>query len=382
MKHLIPALILLVALPASAADDAPKHFATSSGLHFYAGGTVDVTEPAETVFAAGGNVNVASRDIGEVIAAGGDVNILDIVTNRVIAAGGDIDISGNITRSVIAAGGEVTVRAANIGGDAVLAGGDVSFDGNVAGDLIATGGDITISGNIAHNVQLRGGTIKLQPGTTIQGDLTYVSKNALDIPAGVRIAGTVTREEGRESRRGSFDFGVGSLIAGLVVASIFGLMFLATFAAIVLALFTRQIDRAAHVLGDEPLQSLGVGILLTLVFPVTIVILLITIIGIPFSLFMMFAGGLLAGFGAVVAAYWIGSQVREVLADNKSVPRYFPALGWTLLGLVVFCGVGLLPVVGTLAQFFALVTGCGAFVLSMMRGTTPPRGETGGAYPS
>lgn len=384
MKHLFAlfAALFLAASSALAADDAVRHFATRSGLHFYAGSNVVVKDTAETVFAAGGDINVSDVDVGEVIAAGGTVVVDDIVTSRIIAAGGNVLVGGTVTRSVIAAGGDVDVKnGTQIGGDAILAGGNIAIDGAVTGDLVAAGGTITVGGTVGGDAQLRGKKIIFRPGAVVTGKLTYSSDDALEMPQNVTIGGGINRDEQNARRSFAFgDLGVGAFMASLVAALLFGLVALSIFAAIVLALFGGQIDRASAALSDEPLQSLGVGILLTMVFPVTIVILLITIIGIPFSLFLMFAGWLLAGFGAVVAAYWIGDKVRDVVADGRSPPAYFPALGWTFLGLVLFCAAGILPGVGTLAQFFALVTGCGAFVLSMMRGRGTPRGQSGGVY--
>jgi hypothetical protein len=69
----------------------------------------------------------------------------------------------------------------------------------------------------------------------------------------------------------------------------------------------------------------------------------------------------------VVAAYWLGMKLRDMIVDDTSTPRYPAALGWTLLGLLAFMLVGVIPLVGNLAQFFALVTGFGAFILASTR---------------
>jgi hypothetical protein len=105
----------LLATGARAADhsrhDEVRHFATRSGLHFYAGGDIDITAPADTAFAAGGMVRVSSQNVGEIIAAGGTVDVPDAKTSRVIAMGGTVNISDSmVERTVIAAGGSVKVR--------------------------------------------------------------------------------------------------------------------------------------------------------------------------------------------------------------------------------------------------------------------------------
>lgn len=380
--RLLTAFVLATSLcsAARAADDA-KHFATRSGLHFYAGGDIDVTAPAETVFAAGGDVTVQSKDIGEVFAAGGDVTLTDIVTNRIIAAGGNVDIGGTITKSIIAAGGDVKIHSGTtIGGDAVLAGGDVNIDGDVGGDLVVTGGTVTIAGHVAGDANVRGGKIVFMPGASVAGNLTYRSRDAFAVPEGVTIGGTVS--EGVKKERERWTPGAGFIAGAFAIALIVmlvGIVVLVFCAVVVMAVFRRQIDHAAALVTEQPLQSLGLGMLLAIAFPMTIVVLLITIIGIPFSLLLMVVGTVLTVLGVIVAAYWIGMKFRDALSDNQGVPDYFPALGWTLAGLALFCVVGLLPLVGTMAQFFALTTGLGALVLSFMERSTP-RGPAGGAY--
>lgn len=380
--RLLTVLALVMGVCATArAEDAVNHFATRSGLHFYAGGNVDVSEPGESVFAVGGDVKVQSKDIGEIIAAGGDVDLIDVVANRIIVAGGDVEISGTITKSVVAAGGEVKIRpGTTIGGDAVLAGGEVVLAGDVAGDLVASGGTVTVSGHVGGDAILRGGKIVFMPGASIAGNLTYHGRDTFKVPDGVTIGGTVSTDPVKTRERWSPGTGFfAGVFVIMFVIMLVGIVVVFFCAVVAMAVFRRQIDHAAALVTDQPLQSLGLGMLLAIAFPMTIVILLITIIGIPFSLLLMVVGSVLTVLGVIVAAYWIGMKFRDALSDEQGPPEYFPALGWTLAGLVLFSVVGLLPGVGTMAQFFALTAGYGALVLSFLQGEAPRRPE-GGAY--
>ncbi len=366
---LAAALVMLgqpsLAGAAEQSEEGTRHFATRSGMHFYAGEDVTVTAPADILFAAGASIDVESKDIAEIVAAGGDVDLADVATNRIIAAGGDVTIGGTITKSLIAAGGNVAVReGTKIGGDAILAGGNVEFAGDMDGELAASGGSITVGGRIGGDATLRAREITLRPGTTIGGNLSYSSRGELKIPEGVQIAGTVTRMGEAESW--NVDVSFGKIIAGFLMALIGAIIALFIFSGVVLALFSRQIEKAAHVVSDQPLQSLGLGVLLTVALPVSVLILVITIIGIPLGLFTLATGGILAGLGIVVAAYWTGMTMRRAVAHDEAKPHFAVLLGWTLLGLVTFCLVGLMPFVGNLAQIVALMTGFGALVLSFM----------------
>jgi len=368
--RLIATGLLMVLATAALAenDDSLRHYATRSGLHFYAGGEVEVTEAADTAFAAGGDVTVSSKVVGEVIAAGGQVEVKDTTTGRIIGAGGQVEIRNTTAKDVIAAGGHVELLFSKIQKDAILSGGTVKIiDGDIGGDLIATGGTIKLGGTFGGDVTVRGGNISLAPNTKIAGNLTYATSQELKLPEGAQVAGTIIRSTWNEDESWMSDFGIGKMIA---VAVFFLLGFgaaLLILASVVLAFFTPQVNRAALTVTEQPLQSLGLGVLLAIALPVTMIILMITIVGIPLGLFVLAVFGVLFGLGIVVAAYWLGMTFRGVLVHDAATPGYLAALGWTLLGLLAFMLVGIIPLVGNVAQFFALVTGFGAFILATTR---------------
>jgi cytoskeletal protein CcmA (bactofilin family) len=379
---ILVAVAALHAAPSVArdSDDGENlHLATKSGLHFYAGGEIDVTEPAASLFAAGGRIDVDSKNIGEMITAGGKITLRDVATDRVIAAGGKVEINGVINKSLIATGGRVMVgEGSKISGDVILTGGKLSLKGDVGGDLIATGGKVDIAARIEGDATLRAREIELAPGTRIAGKLTYSSSTELQIPAGVEVVGTVARQDWDGGRSWGGHFSIGNMIVAAILAVLGTMVALFLFAAIILLFFTPQIDRASAAITTQPLQSLGLGALLVIVLPVTAIILFITLIGIPLGLFALAAYGVLFGLGIIVAAHWTGLKARRLATGNQDMPAYGARLAWTFVGLVLFSIVGLVPIIGNLAQFFALITGFGAFILAITANNTP-RVEAGAA---
>ncbi len=346
--------------------DRPVHFATSSGLHFYAGGEVDVTGSAEDLFVAGGEVKVDSSVNAAMTVVGGDVSVRDVTTDRAVISGGNVEISGTIHKHLIAAGGRVDVEGGTqVFGDVVIAGGRVSFDGDVDGDFIAVGGDVELSGRVGGNANIRSSNIDIADGTTIAGTLTYSSPTELRLEPGVIVSGSIVRKEWRGDEDSFFDdMGLGKIIAFAVTALLATLAALFVFSAVVMAIFSKQFDRANGVVNVQPLQSFGLGVLMAVMLPAAAVILLVTIIGIPLGLFAMAAFAVLLGLGLVVAAYWTGLKVRGAITAGTETPKMWSRLGWMFAGLVLFALVGLIPILGNLVQFLAVVTGAGAFVLA------------------
>ncbi len=354
--------------------DRTVHFATSSGLHLYAGGEVEVSEPADELFAAGGEVDIDSIVSSAITVVGGDVSVKDVTTDRAIISGGNLEISGAINKNLIAAGGRLDVENdTQVAGDVVLAGGDVSFEGDIGGDFIAVGGEVELSGAVGGNANIRASKIDLAPGTTVAGSLTYSSPRELTLGPEVTVEGVITREAWRGDDNEFFEeMGFGKIIAIALTAMAATLAALFVFAAVLMAIFSTHFDRANGVMKTQPLQSFGLGVLLAIGLPTSAVILFVTIIGIPLGLFAIAAFAVLFGLGVIVVAYWAGLKLRGLTKASDDVPKIWPRLGWMLAGLVVFGVVGLIPVLGNLVQFLAIVTGLGAFVIAMWgRGTRP-----------
>jgi hypothetical protein len=106
----------------------------------------------------------------------------------------------------------------------------------------------------------------------------------------------------------------------------------------------------------------GIGALLLLVGAPLIIILLMTVIGIPLALFVVFLYGVgkLLAFAAV--GYWIGQILRRKLAPKRAAePPAWPArLGWTLLAGLLMIVVYIIPFVGVLALVLTVIVGIGA----------------------
>ena len=357
--------------------DRTVHFSTSSGLHLYAGGDIEVTEPADELFAAGGEVEIDSHTSSAITVVGGDVSVQDVVTDRAIISGGNLEISGSVNKNLIAAGGRVDVEAdTQVTGDVVLAGGDVRFDGDIGGDFIAAGGEVELSGTVGGNANIRASKIDLASGTSIAGGLTYSSPRELTLGPDVTVEGPIMREAWRgDDDEFLEELGFGKIIALALTAMAATLAALFVFAAVVMAIFSTHFDKANGVIKAQPLQSFGLGVLLAIGLPTSAVILFVTIIGIPLGLFAIAAFAVLIGLGVIVVAYWAGLRIRELVKAGGEAPTMWPRLGWMLAGLVAFGIVGLIPVLGNLVQFLSIVTGLGAFVIAMWgRGTSSAEG--------
>jgi cytoskeletal protein CcmA (bactofilin family) len=331
------------------------------------GGTV-VVGPGETVDgdleAVGGTVIVEGTVDGDLEATGGSVVISGRVTGDVEVVGGSITIEGVVDGSVEAAGGSVVVR-----------------EGARVGSLDAAAGDVRVAGTVDGNARLAGERVELTPSASIGGNVEHDAEEFVRAP-GASVGGSVTRNDdisvSATPWTGPVDFpfpagGGVSLPTGLFAA--WGLVVNLVLGAVLL-LVAPGFSRSVTELGTRrPARSGAFGLLTLVGVPILLVLLLVTVVGIPLSLLgaVVFAVLLWVTFvyGALVAGTWLAS-----LADNEN--RW----GALLVGLLAAAILGFVPVLGGLVQFALLVVGTGAFVLAL-RGEeageeAPPADETGG----
>lgn len=321
----VAVLVALAAVPAPVAADETR-----------SGSTVIVEEDetvGEDLTVFGGTLIVRGTVEGDLTAFTGNVFIDGRVNGNVDAFSGNVRVNGTVTGDVRGFGGNVALaESGRIGGQFEAAGGNVVLDGEVGGDA-----------------RLGAGTISVGPNAVVGGDLAYDGDLAL--ADGARIEGQVTQSDdaGIEVGGPAVSNWVG-WVYGLLVNLLLGAVLLT-----VLPGFSREVTRRAT---DAPLRSAGVGLLLFVAIPVLLILLLVTIVGIPLSLSGAVVYALLLWVGTVYGMYAVGVWGLSLAdADNR----------WLALvvGVVAVSLVGLIPLLGGLVQFAVLLLGFGALALSV-----------------
>ncbi len=347
------ALVLAVAGAASADDNR-----LSAGDEV----TLDEYVPGN-VYLAGGRVNLDDRVGGSAFVTGGEVDVRGSIGRNLYAAGGDLRIEGEVEGSVRAAGGKVRVpRGAKLRKNVTLAGGSVEMEGEVGEDLEAYGESIVINGIIGGDLQIAGENIRIGPDTRVAGRLEYKSGGTFTIDPLAQIAQGI--EELDANDRGWLKkFGRGVTRVGGAMFSL-GVLLLGALLILGLPGFSRE---AAATIRREWWQSAGIGCVMLVGVPFAIVVLMITIIGIPLALMMIFGYVVLLMLGYVIAALFVGDLALERLGGER-----IKSLGWRvlflLLALIGLSIVRHLPLVGGLVVALLFVAGIGAFTKRSWKG--------------
>lgn len=312
---------------------------------------VQQASPAQTgasgtlVVEEGQTSNGISTVAGTVVIRGtvnGDVNV---VSGDVV-----IEESGTVTGNVNGATGSLRI-AGTVGGNVDVAAGSIVVDrsAQIGGNLNIGTGSVLIAGEIAGDVTVGADEIRVAPSAVIAGDLRY--DGALTLQEGATVDGSVIRDD---SIGGIGPMGMGAnWHIPNWVNTIYGFFANLLLGVLLLALFPRFSNDVADSVGERTLRSGGWGLLLLFGIPVVLVAFAITIIGIPVALL---------GLMLYVLAIWIGVVYGEYAVGRYLLARFGGEGRWTalLLGLVLFALLGLLPVIGGIAVFLALLVGLGA----------------------
>jgi len=365
---LVALILALTPTPAAAAD-------IRSGQDI----TIGTTETIEDdLYAFGTNIAINGTIHGDLIAGGNNISVDGNVTGDVIAGGNSVVIRGQVGGSVRAAGNTVVVDG-KIANDLVVGGNELTILGNgrVGRDVIVGATNATISGQIGRDLQAGGANVKIDSGVggnvtanverlqitdrgTVGGSLKYTSKNEAQIANAASVKGSVERQTPDNGRAPLF-----SGTAALVVEWLKGLIGLLILGILVVFFFPGFSRRAGEVLVHSPWLTLAVGAL--------------ALIGLPILSIVFFAVGYLIG------GWWIGFVVLAlfVVVLALSIPVAAVGVGGALLrvarrpvpvwlalfiGLVALLLVALIPILGGIVIFFALLFGMGATTIAVVGG--------------
>ena len=235
---------------------------------------------------------------------------------------------------------------------AAILNGPATIEGTVREDVFVLNGDTEISGTVNGDVVVFNGDVAVRSGAEIGGDL--VTQGDPTVDEGATIRGSRTNvatkfDYDTEGFAGRFAWWLGYTVSVLIL----GLLLLA---------FAPQLDEGVvEAIRARLGSSIGWGIALFFLLPIAAVILLVTVVGIPLGLFVLFALALIYTIGYSVAIHGVGRLVM------RTSSRYVAFL----VGLVILRALALIPVVGGLLWLLAAAWGLGLLAIAIRAGRTP-----------
>ncbi|WP_270375833.1 MULTISPECIES: polymer-forming cytoskeletal protein [Marinicauda] len=322
----------------------------------------------------GGDVSVAVADFRQEGRVGGDVNVG--AANAVIAGevlgsvnlgAADITVSGQIRQDLNASGASVVLEASGlVGGDAELNGRDLRVDGQVLGGLEAFGRDVRISGEVAGPVEIRARSVVIEESARLLGPVLVESLHEPTIEDGAVIPQGVTYEyrEFTDREFGDYDGPNFKLpewpLAGASAFSAFILGMLAVLIA------PRSVGAIAAAFRRRPFISTLLGLIVLAVSPVLVltlmVLLMITIVGIPLGLILLFIYPVVLFLAFAFGGMAVGDLVFNRKGGQAGLG--LRAISF-LVALAAIVALGMIPVIGWLIVSIVLCIGLGAWSVAI-----------------
>jgi hypothetical protein len=273
------------------------------------GGLVQLDAPVGSLMAAGGSVVVNAPVRGDVVAAGGSIHINAPVGGKVFLAGGTVVINATIARNALVYAGNVEITPESvIGGDAVISGGTVTHRGEVRGTLSVSSQEFSRTGGA--------GTVHFVPTHERPGTLGGMFSLAL------------------------LFFSIGLMVLGLVLIRVAPGPFFST----------------VKMVREQPLVKGVVGLAGILGGIVLVVLLAVTIIGLPIALLGIFGWCC----GLLLSTLFVSAALGQALAGG---------MNWNLrewqvfiIGFVILQLLFRVPYLGLVILAAAACLGFGALI--------------------
>lgn len=309
----------------------------------------------EDLYIAGGKVEINGIVDGDVYIASQDTSISGSVSGNVYIGSEYVDISGTVYGDLVAVGSEVSVSG-TVSEDAYLLGAYITDTASVSEDLILIGGSISSDSMVSEDLMAVGGEVSVE--SSVGEDLSvYGMSLSLD---DADVSGDTYQEEGEYSTQ-DFDFVVNPELSWttlfsttLILAASFYLV--GALMIYIMPVKTQSIVKRATGSGEGFIKSFAIGfVVLFIAFIPTVVLLSITVIGIPLACIIGAVLLFLAIYGRLWVEIGLGKILLGYLGEKKPSP-YISLLAGRCLSVLI----NLIPVIGTIYTLVLTLVGIGS----------------------
>jgi len=269
--------------------------------------------------------------------------------------------------------GSLTIGVGERVGDAVALGGALTVQGWVTGDAVSLGGGVHLlpGARVDGDITALGGSIVVEPGALALGDQTGLEPgrgtHAIDpdrtspvpppAPApsvdGAGPASFVERWLHDASERlGRFAQHIGHMLGLFGLLVVLGLIMLG-----IAPLRTRALAAAV---AAHPAKSFGLGLLVVFGAIAAIIVLSVTVIGLPFAAVLAVTVGCAAVLGLTGVSILIGELMPFPSLRDRQVTKLLIGAGILVLALAI-------PYVGGVFGVVATVLGLGSLAVTRLR---------------
>lgn len=305
------------------------------------------------VFCITQNLVITGKVNGDVLCLTNNVKLHGIVEgNARILVSNNATLNGQIKKNANIIASQIsTENFSSIGGDLLARAEEAVINGNVGRNIEGSFDKVSISGHVGGNVTLdmSGSTAKatINDQAYVGGALNYKSayKNII-ISKEASVKGKITHDLKKPAKEKKKVFGFiwfyslfTCLIIGLLLAS----------------LAKNKVKRITLVMSEKSSRALTRGILLFFLTPGVLVLLIVTIIGIPLAFILALLIFIAILLAKIIAGIWLGEKILKKAhwQENNLILA-------TLIGITTAKLLFTIPFLGWLLSLVAIIFATGA----------------------
>ncbi len=282
-------------------------------------------------YLTGGQIIVDGSVTGDVIALGGSITINGQIGGNVRAVGGQIIIGATIGRNISVAAGNVDVtQATAISGNALVAAGNTTISAPLPNNLKLAAGNATLTNTVGGDVAGGVGKLSLTSKAIVEGDLTYLSEQEVQIAPPATVSGLIQRKFPHEYENAFYDQDQVTSQVRQSVDQVFNKARAIAFLSSLLIgiLFIRLLPnftyQAIRNIEDRPWAVFLIGLVGLIITPIAFLFLLATVIGIPLALILLAYYLAILYLAGIIFSYWLGARMVNRLGRfaNHSVTLF------------------------------------------------------------
>jgi hypothetical protein len=244
--------------------------------------------------------------------------------------------AGERARDVVTLGGSVRLEPGAVAQQvtAIMGSVDVGPGASVDREVVAIGGDVRVApgARVGADAVSIGGKIVIDDGGEVEGSQTSV------VVPGLGGILTLVGTHPFESRHDSMLWRLGSALGQFAVFFLLGFL--------VLMLFPRRIESVTGSLVNAPVKAVLTGMLGTIALPVVILLLVVTIVGIPFIAVIALGVAVAVVMGYTALALYFGRALPFRVVRGAPIVQL-------AVGTAMLVAVGQIPVFGFLTWMAA-----------------------------
>jgi cytoskeletal protein CcmA (bactofilin family) len=284
---------------------------------------------------------------GDVVTSGA-ILVEGTVEGNCVSFGGKVEVPGEVRGDVVSLGGNVDLGGSSKG-DLAAIGGSVHVSGKVGGDVAAIGGDVTLGKGAAvgGDVSVVGGHLSKEDGVSIKGSVSEIELGALKglLPAltrgGLKLALASGGGSGLHSRWSRVADEEAPSTGGRILRTAAHLIFVVGLGLVLClaALFMpAEIQAVAAAVRQDFWRSAGVGTLMVILFLPGLLVLAVSILGLPLIPIAILAWCAASLFGVAAFSLILAERAAESLRKPLPALPLAVGLGWLILETLPLVG--------------------------------------------